>query len=193
MENKTLTIEDVSNADSYLAIGMKFTLAQKIAPLCIEKVKVKYNSAAGEMPLPDIFREDALRKALFLRGVALHYYLHKKINGKEAETIEDLLCPANEYDAWGNLHNQMERMKSNSATRDKAYDILSDFRDFERRLNAEIFSIMQVQNDPCSRIMAMMNEQTTPEALESLKDQVETVSNLVDELKAKKGEVKADE
>ena len=192
MDNKMLTIEDVLNADTYMSVTLKYALAQKLAPLCIEKVKVTYNGIAGEMPLPDMFREDQLKKSLFLRGVALHYYLHKTVGGKVASDLADLLCPADEYDAWGNLHNQMERMKSSAATRDKAYDILTDFRDFERKLNAEIFAIIQTQNDPCARIMAMMGEQTTPEALEGLKEQVEAVSGLMDELKAKK-EVKADE
>ena len=98
-------------------------------------------------------------------GIFARFYLKAEYDPTE----DDFLMAADDYDRWAGSHvfKQIDRLRNSEKVRDKIFDILSDYRDFEKKLNTEIYSMLQLQNDPCSRLCAMMFMQTTPEAIKS--------------------------
>ena len=63
--------------------------------------------------------------------------------------------------------------------RNRIFDLISDYRELEKRLNIEIYNLVQIQNDPCTRIFSMMMMQSTSEYLNA---QVAELQKARDEL-----------
>ena len=58
--------------------------------------------------------------------------------------------------------------KEGDALRDKAFDLLADFRDLEKMLNTEIYANLAVMNDVVARMNMAMQSAVTPEKLQEL-------------------------
>lgn len=181
-----ITENMVKNANAYIPVMEKEKLAAIIAENAVEPVKVQIDGlASGVKAVPDIYRENISIKARYLMGVLATRYLGCEINiidGDETKSFMD----AYEYDLWGRSHvyDQLERMKRGGVAteiRDKVYEILSDFRDVERRVNAAIHSLIDIQNDTCVRLLIMVENMTTPEALQATTQELEKTR---DDLKA---------
>ena len=161
---KQLTEEMVRNSNVYIALKLKASLAKNLANECIEKIEIPHKD---EM-LPPIYKENQEKRMLVGMIVLLREYL--KVLDKEETRFTDI-----EYDEWGGsgILNQLNRFKSSkdAEIRDKAYDILDDYREFYRMLGAEINAQVTAKNDLISRIVQYMDGKMTPEYFEqSLKD-----------------------
>lgn len=160
MEFYFLKKTDIKDAIGYIPIMEKQKIIDDIAPKCILDLPVK----ADDKPMPSMYGEDTFMKSRYLMGILLHCYFEKDIDPVEKEKY---LLAADDYDRWAKNHifNELERMKSDSEVRDKVFDILYDYKDFEKKLNAQIYMLLNVMNDPCTRILAMVESQSTPEAI----------------------------
>ena len=100
--------------------------------------------------------EDYAKKArcLLYALTALYFGFHVE--------HEDGMLTEAEYDRYAGSHltNQIERLKkiggANEAVRNRCFDLLSDYRDLERRMNAELFGLLTAQNDAVQRWQQMM-------------------------------------
>lgn len=180
---RQITGEDIKKANTYIPIVEKTDLVGQIAARCIASVEISIESeedgeSTFKTPMPDAYVENSLMKHLFLRGILVGRYLGLQIDGKTPETVDDYQIPANEYDMYENLTGQLERFKSKATEteyRDKAYAILADYKDFEKRLNTEIHKLISVKSDICTRIMAMLAMQTTPEYIKAAKEEMDSL------------------
>lgn len=69
--------------------------------------------------------------------------------------------------------------------KDGLFDLLSDYKDFEKRLNTEIFSFLQVMNDPASRLMSALGEAGSREIFTQSQKEIEGILRLYSERMAK--------
>ncbi len=190
---RNITNEDIKNATTYIPIMEKTRLINEIAPLCIASVGVTLEEEGKDgykTPMPDAYLENSLAKQLFLRGILVGRYLGLPVDGKYPTEIEDYQIPANEYDWYENLVGQIDRFKSRTTDtelRDKAYALLADYKEFEKRLNADIHKLITVKSDFCTRFMAMVSMQTTPEAVKAAQEEMQALqSELLKFQKSKK-------
>ena len=81
------------------------------------------------------------------------------------------LMSADDYDWVGGVQliNQIDRMKKQSDTlRDKAYDLLADYRDLEKMMNTEINANLSIMNDVVARMSMSAASAMTPESVQEL-------------------------
>ena len=101
-------------------------------------------------------------------------YLHI---GYETDERDERLMSIADYNRWAGSHvlNQIDRFKRDSEARDKCYDLLYDFREFEKLLSAQIYGLLNVQNDIVMRQSEQMSTavKELPQLLTELKEMQE--------------------
>lgn len=165
-----LTDEVMQNAVAYMPIEAKVRFAKAIAKKCIENIPTATQNIGGEnfLALPYIQGENRELKAMCLMTVLLSYYL--KIETKEPFTEEIY-----NYYAGGSLLNQIERYKSVSTFRDKAFDLLTDYKEFRKFVDIEINNLVAVSNDLLARFVAAISVYSSPENIKKAMEELEKV------------------
>lgn len=170
MENMEKLIE---NAQTYLPMREKTAFVNFCAERCFDKLNITAASGAETIStMPPMWKENTELKARYIMGALLKLYLKQDV---QTEENDKWLLTEAEYDKWGEMHilNQIERMKSNAAMRDKCFDLMQDYKTLEKMLNTEVYGLMQVMNDPVSRIIAQLQASTTPENMKNAMAQLE--------------------
>lgn len=168
MEKIVITGEMVDKAESYLPLARKLAIIEAVTPLCISTVRLV--DEKGEASVPNRAEEDVLYSRRAAMGVFLRHYLNYEFEGWE----EDIALPLNLYDQWAGSHifNQLERLKSMTAVRDKVFDILADYKEFVKLLNNAIYTRINHQNDFVLRFNQMIESSTTPEAFQEAREEL---------------------
>ena len=166
-----MTKERVLGARDYLPLAEKNAWVGHAAERCFSALKIEAQGNA----MPDMYMPNQAKKSRYLLGALAGNYLGlKESDGAAFEETDDALLTEESYDllAGSHLLNQLERWKSDAEARNKCFDLISDFRELEKRLNAEISSLLSVQNDTVIR-QSMATEadmKQIPEILEKLKE-----------------------
>lgn len=187
MDYKILTPEMVEKADSYVKTADKERFINFAAPRCIDKIEVTAGDGASRQAFPNSYKVNEQRKRRYMMGAFLKLYIHQEFQPVENDPW---IIDETEYDMWsgGHVFNQMDRMKKRGdVLRDKAFDILEDYNNLRRYLNYEIEQMLLVMNDPCTRLMNMMQMQTTPEYIEEQVEQLKTITSEIDKYKNGEG------
>ena len=158
-----ITENDLRNANTYVPLMEKVAFVDACATGCFDRLTITPDGSIGAA-LPYMYKENSQIKSRFLMGALVKLYL-----GKDFEPVEgtEFLMSADDYDRWAGAHifNQIERMKGKGVElRDIAFDLLHDFKDLEKRMNGEIYGLLQAQNDVVSRFQILLTAQTSPEA-----------------------------
>ena len=84
------------------------------------------------------------------------------------------------------IFDQLERLKSKvkPELRGKIFDILSDYKEFEKAYNTEIYGMLQVANDSLTRTMETIYTAATPENMQKLLTDVQTIMGELEKAKA---------
>lgn len=169
VEFVTLSAEDVKKANTYLPIAQKNRIVRTLSAGCIEEAEAQ----SDVVPMPTRWQESVLGKRLVLSYVMAAFYL-RKVDG-EALFRGEFNFSAHQYDTFSKVLPQLESMKrgGDAEVRDAVFAILSDFREFEKMLNAEIYNRLQSKNDVLTRLMAMLALQTSPEAIKNATAEME--------------------
>lgn len=171
MENRfELTDEIMENAKTYMPILLKETISADVARVCVREAELIRNppedGAESEevtsYGLPPVWCESTLNKSRAMLTVLMTFYL------KVWDESHPLLCDIDEYDQMMGSHviNQLERYKS-TKYREKAFDILADYKDMEKRLNSCVYAVIREMNDPVTRFMTAMGEIGSTEGMEN--------------------------
>lgn len=176
----TLDAERLKKADVYIPLARKVAIVRVLAPGCIEKVDMRLEGdKAGVQPMPPRWQESQLGKRLVMSYILAGLYLHQiDVQGlyQEKPTFD---FTARQYDIFSQLFSQLEAFKRDrdpeSEVKSIAASILSDYRDFEKLLNAEIFNLLQAKNDTCTRMVEMFMAQTSPEAIQNATEALKQV------------------
>lgn len=172
-----VTEQMIGNADTYISLTEKESIAAVIAQTCVVPCKAteqdKEENEIFSIPAPPMYKENTLEKALCLTGCFLHYYLHVEVKA--------LNISIEEYDGWMGAHlmNQIERYKG-TGYKAKVFDMLSDFRDLEKRVNCAIYAKLNQKNDTCRRLLAALmvlgSEESMNEAQKMLAEAVQGIA-----------------
>ncbi len=162
-----ITKEALLAAADYVPLDVKEAWAAETAPKCFDKLAI---TADGEA-VPPMYMVNTGLKSRYLMAALVRLYLRQEI---EADEKDAALMSVDCYDAWASGHplNQIERWKRDADLRDKCFDLLSDYKDLEKRFSAQIASLLAVQNDPVIRQseMSRMMVKELPAVLEQLKE-----------------------
>ena len=173
MEYFELTKDQMLNAQTYMPIADKISLARKISAKCVVPMKTAEQNKPADalIHLPMMMEEDCALKSILLLNVLLGFYFDIEITEKEDPYA------LYDYYAGGHLLNQIERFKSDRDTKDIAFDILDDFRDFKKMVDTMIFNEKTNANDPLGRLAASIEVLSTPENVKTLFEELQKSSD----------------
>ena len=180
--------ENVKNAKSYLPLAEKEAFLDHCSMRCIQRVEVNLNDG-GNFAMPNMFMEDTFVKSRYMMAAFVMFYLGIPKENVETEDGDEFLMTVAEYDIWAGSHvmNQLERMKGNAEMRDKVFDILRDYRDLEKRLSTAVYNAMQVMNDPANRLLQKIQMDTSEQALEAQKKNLDDLMSELEKMKKERG------
>lgn len=176
MEWKKVTEEGLLAARDYVPLMEKAAFAAECAGRCFDRMEVRVE---GGQVLP-YFKENVERRSRYLMGGFVKLYLGADFEPVEGETY---LMSADDYDRWagGHIFNQIDRMKGKGPElRDKAFDLLADYRNLEKMLKTEIYGMLQAMNDPVSRFQDLAAQSMTPEAVQKTLDDLKEARSAFD-------------
>lgn len=153
---------------------------------CIQKVELSLNDI---QPIPPRYQEDGFTKSLICCAVLAGFYMHMyDLSGLLSEN-PSFEFSMTDYDRFASIPIQLDRIRrcGDMEIRPIASAILTDYRDFEKRLNLAIHNYINEKNDTCVRIVQMMNMQAAPENVKNAMAQFKEIQKELEQA-AKKGE-----
>lgn len=166
-----LTDEIMSKAVAFMPIEEKAELAKEIAKKCVVDIPTAEQNLEGEkfLALPYIKGEDRELKSLCLMQILLNYYLEL---GVKPPFDEDKY----NFYAGGSILNQIERYKSNFDLKNKAFDLLADYKEFRKFVDVEVNNLIAVNNDTLARFVASIQVFSNPENIKKGLEELQKVS-----------------
>lgn len=183
-----ITAWTILEARTYVPMAEKVAFVEHAAGKCRNAVQIAANGSEQTKALPDMFMVNAERKARYKMGALVKMYLLMDFDGAESDPY---LPSWDDYDRFGESHliNQIERLKTDKEVGSRCSDLLQDFRSLEKMLNAEVYGMLHVQNDPVTRFLAYLQSSTTPESLQKLKMEAEALQQQIqDYVKGREGQ-----
>lgn len=162
----------LSRAVSYVPAAVKAELVDACYNRCFTRLNVSMGDE-GDTPMPYMYMEDTFLKSRFLMTAFAKLWLRSE--DVETEEGDETLMTVECYDRWAGSHvfGQIERLKGVKACKDKAFDLLKDYKDLERRLSTAVRDALTVMNDPVNRMFQHLQATLSQEALEQQKTRVE--------------------
>ena len=177
MEKVVISKEMIQAASDYIPLEEKEAWVADNAPKCFDKLAI---TADGEA-MPPMYAVNVALKNRYLMAALVSMYLKQAY---VADTKDEPLISREDYDKWANSHtiNQIDRLKKDAEVRDKCYDILYDYRELEKMFSAQIYALLNVQNDSVIRQSEQMTNaiKELPALLEQLKELQEATANGTD-------------
>ena len=154
---------------TYLPLRKKQEIAEQVA----QRAVCRYRSAASYAGDPimeqSLYAEDTGLRARYLLGALLKFYLGIAFDPVEGE---EYLLSEDDYDRAAGQHplNALERLKSDAGARNAVFDLLRDYKDLERMVNAELAAVLAASNDLLPRLLTVLTATASPRALEQLSE-----------------------
>ena len=165
--NFEITREVVLGAEQYVPLEAKMAFARTVAEQCCDVAQTTFSLNGTDLMVPDVRVENSALRQRYLMGALYGIYL--KVPYEPVKNTEWLMAQDDYNRAASQFPmNQLERLKSDAAVRDKVFNILRDFKELERFVNAEIGNTLTIGNDVVARIIAALSMSVTPQALEAL-------------------------
>ena len=182
MENEfKITDAIMDKADTYIPLALKEAIANDMARACVKPTGMirpfgEKAEDGGDYGIPALYCESAVNKARVLLTVIMALYLH--LWGEDTK----YLCDIEEYDKWAGAHvlNQLERFKAGKY-REKAFDLLADYREMEKCLNGAIYAVLRELNDPVKRFMEAFGAMASAEAIQSAMETIKEAQAGIEE------------
>lgn len=173
----------MEQADTYIPIAMKEMIASDVARVCVKETSAvrphgEEEEQVNEYAFSPTFCESTSSKARVMMTILLSVYLH--IWGDDTP----LLCDIESYDQWARAHvlNQLERFKAGEY-REKAFDLLADYKEMEKYLNSAIYAVIRELNDPVQRTIHVLSQFASAGNIEDAKNTVGTLQLAIEKEK----------
>lgn len=159
-----ITDELMEKAKTYMPLAEKQTVSLQIAKLCLlDVVNEKETAEVNKiLALPAVQGENAALKSILLQNTLLAHYFDIELS-EEQNAYEQY-----DFYAGGALINQIERYKLNPAFKEKAFDIISDFKELQRMVYIEIENLKLHYNNPIYRLLSAISVYATPEKVKEI-------------------------
>lgn len=191
MAHIEITKEMIQNANDYIPLIEKQALTEKLAQRCIARVNVGFTLDGDQTShtMPERYQEMRHMTAMFQMGVFAKLYLKQEFFGDD-----DLQMAANVYDDWAGSHvfNQLERLKTDKDVKDKVFNILYDYKEFQWAMRREIETLIGHNNDTVLRLGIFFAESAKNESLGAMNEFMGANGNNAEAIAAKVAAVKAD-
>ncbi|MBQ0125484.1 MAG: hypothetical protein KBS59_04065 [Clostridiales bacterium] len=179
-----ITREMMETARSYMPLGVKKELAENIAELCLKDIDIAPQNKIGEKTLayPRLKGENALLREILLLNTLLGFYFDIEVDEKED--------PYESYDRYNeeNILSQINRWKTDVELKEKCYDLLDDFKKFEKIVNTEIRNRREAENDILARFTAAITVYSDPETIKKAMSEIERLGEEISKIKSQKEE-----
>ena len=171
-----ITDEILKRAVTYMPIAEKAATAKVVARECLQRDETPEAHGA----FPPLWRENQHLKALMLMQILLTDYLGVNI-GIDGDFNSRV------YDKYGKSHvlNQLERYKGNAELKDTVFDILTDYKDLRKMIDAEIYAEKAKRNDTLLRLSLAADLAATPENVKAIAEEIARMSDEMKEEGAK--------
>lgn len=148
-----VTREIMQNAVDYIPLAQKDAFVEKCAEICVQRVSVQ-TEEGKDAGYPPMYRVNMNAKSRCLMAALVGMYLGQVLEVEVDKNGDGWAVSADEYDRLAGSHvfNQIQRWKSDKEMANKAFNILYDYYDLEKRINAEISSRLSLANDSVVRI-----------------------------------------
>lgn len=169
-KNFEITREIVLGAEQYVPLEDKMAFAVHVAEKCCDVARTTIRVGEGsDLMVPDVRVENSALRQRYLMGALYGIYLRVAFEPvKDTEwlmALDDYNRAASQFPM-----NQLERLKADNAVRDKVFNVLRDYKELERMVNAEIQNTLTIGNDVVARIFAALSMSVTPQALQTLSE-----------------------
>ena len=167
----TLTQTIMEQARDYIPLDEKEAWVAENALKCFDKLAI----TADKEQMPPMYKINTGLKSRYMMAALVSLYFGQEY---EADPADEFLMSFKDYDKWAGSHvmNQLERWKHDNALKFKAYDLMADYKDLEKRFSTQLTALMLVQNDTVIR----QSELTA--------NQIKQLPMLLEELKKLQGE-----
>lgn len=172
-----VTKEMLKNAITYMPLSVKKDVSKQIAELCLVDIDTDKQNKIGEslISLPHLKGEDLALKSIFMLNTLIGFYLDQDMpetdeNGEEFDAFERY----DEY-AGGHLLNQIERFKSDPEVKDIVFDLMSDYKEFKKMVDTELYNMKANANDPIPRFSATVAVLGAPETMATIIEEIKKV------------------
>ena len=176
-ETYIITEEQMANVNTYVPLKVKTNWVDMVAENCLQKMSISATINDEAIEMPPVYKEDMERKSRYLMGAFVKLYLRG--NFEPEKDGDDALMPESEYDKWagGHIFSQIEKFKANKELRDICFNLLNDYKDLEKRLNAECHALVTAMNDDVARQLVAMQAAATPESIQELVESFNEIKN----------------
>lgn len=156
-----------------MPIRDKYSYALVLTRECL--VPVDRNKNEFAMRLSPLWKEDNVAKAILLHNILAGYYFDIEVPAEKSTAF---------FDECGEtaFMNCLERYKSDPALKDKIFDIIYDFKEFKKLVDAEIYQEKQRRNDPINRLLENIAAVTSPENMEERNKEMMKVIGEIDKI-----------
>lgn len=169
-----VTKEMLKNAITYMPLSIKKDVSKQIAELCLVDIDTDEQNKIGEslISLPHLKGEDLALKSILMLNTLIGFYFDQDLpetdeNGEELDSFKKY----DEY-AGGHLLNQIERFKSDPEVKDIVFDLMSDYKEFKKMVDTELYNMKANANDPIPRFSAAVAVLGAPETMATIVEEI---------------------
>ena len=183
-----ITTEILDKAKTYMPLAEKIANAMEISQIVFTKPEEEENEKSHiEVALDTIGFRAVARESTIAKHIHLLYHFLRFYLGVEFDEEHPF-----DYDVYAESHilNQLERFKANAEYRDKVFDLLYDYKEFKKIVEAEIYNEKCERNDFLRRFNDELSANSDPKALLKLVDELKAQSKEYTEAVEKAGIVK---
>lgn len=172
-----VTKEMLKNAITYMPLSIKKDVSKQIAGLCLVDIDTDEQNKIGEsiISLPHLKGEDLALKSILMLNTLIGFYFDQDLpdtdeNGEELDSFKKY----DEY-AGGHLLNQIERFKSDPEVKDIVFDLMSDYKEFKKMVDTELYNMKANANDPIPRFSAAVAVLGAPETMATIVEEIKKI------------------
>lgn len=184
-----ITEELLAKARDYLPYAEKKLFLDWCAERCFDRLQITADGGAGIVAMPPMYKKNPFLVRRYMSFALVHLYLGVDVL---TESGDEKLPTLDEFDRIGQSHifNQLDRMKprvKDASMKDKIFDLAADYRELEKMMNDEIYALLQVMNEPVTRLLASIQQTATPENLKNAGERLKEAQAEVEAFAAEKG------
>lgn len=183
-----ITEETLKKARDYVPYAEKKLFLDACAGRCFDKLQISADGEAGIVAMPPMYKKNPFLVRRYMAAALMRMYLRLPCKTEKPEA-DAWLISADSFDEISGSHifNQLERMKPKAtemALKNKIFDMIADYRELEKMMNDEIYALLQVMNEPITRLLASIQQTATPEALREAGEKLKAAQEEMEQLAA---------